>query len=100
MSIDASSTKYFSGRGGVVIVDDPIETVEEVARAYDVRWLVLDKSDSVPSVAPVIDGTVRPAWIGPVGLEFHDGISPAVGDDPAGGLYPVCFDPGDTRCAR
>ena len=47
MSIDASGTKYWTGRGGVVLVNDPIETVERVARAYDTRWLVLDGEDSV-----------------------------------------------------
>ena len=39
MSIDASGTKYWTGHGGVVLVNDPIETVEAVARAYDIRWL-------------------------------------------------------------
>ncbi|HET7028590.1 MAG TPA: glycosyltransferase family 39 protein [Candidatus Limnocylindrales bacterium] len=99
MSIDASGTKYWTGHGGVVLVDDPLPAIEQVARAYDIRWLVLDRADTVAAVAPVIDGTARPSWIGPVGLEFNDGISPAVGDDRAGGLYPVCFDRGDTRCA-
>ena len=31
MSIDASGTKYWSGRGGVVLVNDPLPTVEQVA---------------------------------------------------------------------
>ena len=47
MSIDASGTKYWTGRGGVVLVNDPIETIEQVARAYDIRWLVLDREDGV-----------------------------------------------------
>ena len=49
MSIDASGTKYWTGHGGVVLVNDPIETVEEVARAYDIRWLVLEQADTVPA---------------------------------------------------
>jgi hypothetical protein len=64
MSIDASGTRYWTGRGGVVLVNDPLETIEKVARAYDIRWLVLDRGDAVRSVAPILDGTVRPAWLG------------------------------------
>ena len=51
MSIDAASTKYWSGRGGVVLVNDPLETIRDVALAYDIRWLVLDKDDTVPAAA-------------------------------------------------
>ncbi len=65
MSIDASGTLYWSGHGGVVLVNDPLETIEEVARAYDIRWLVLNRADTVASVAPILDGGPRPAWIGP-----------------------------------
>ena len=64
MSIDASGTKYWTGRGGVVLVNDPIETVERVARAYDTRWLVLDGEDSVQSAAPILDDVARPPWLG------------------------------------
>ncbi len=64
MSIDASGTKYWTGRGGVVLVNDPLETIEAVARAYDIDWLVLDADDSVASVAPILDGSVHPTWLG------------------------------------
>jgi hypothetical protein len=64
MSIDAAGTKYWTGHGGVVLVNDPPATVEEVARAYDIRWLVLDREDSVESLAPVLDGRDQPAWLG------------------------------------
>ena len=64
MSIDAASTKYWSGRGGVVLVNDPLDAIRDVARAYDIRWLVLDKDDTVPAAAPIIAGD-RPAWVGP-----------------------------------
>jgi hypothetical protein len=64
MSIDASGTKYWTGRGGVVLVNDPIETVERVARAYDIRWLVLDGQDSVKAAGPILDDISRPAWLG------------------------------------
>jgi hypothetical protein len=64
MSIDAAGTRYWSGRGGVVLVNDPLDTIEDVARAYDIRWLVLDRGDSVTAMAPLLDGGSRPAWLG------------------------------------
>jgi len=64
MSIDAAGTKYWTGHGGVVLVNDPLDTIETVVRAYDIRWLVLDRSDSVESVAPILDGAEPPAWLG------------------------------------
>jgi hypothetical protein len=63
MSIDAASTKYWSGHGGVVLVNDPIDTIRDVARAYQIRWLVLDKRESVPAAGPILAGD-RPAWVG------------------------------------
>jgi 4-amino-4-deoxy-L-arabinose transferase-like glycosyltransferase len=87
LSIDAAGTKYWTGRGGVVIVDDPIDTVEQVARAYDIRWLVLHADDKVPlSQQVMVDGT-RPPWVGePV---YRKGDL---------GIFPVCTDDWDTRC--
>ncbi len=64
MSLDASSTKYWTGHGGVVLVNDPLDTIHDVARAYDIRWLVLDADDTVPAARPIIAGD-RPSWIGP-----------------------------------
>ena len=52
MSIDASGTRYWTGHGGVVLVNDPLDTIHDVATAYDIRWLVLDRGDAVPAVAP------------------------------------------------
>ncbi len=94
MSIDAGGTKYHSGHGGVVTVNDPIETIEEVARAYDIRWLSLDRRDAVPAMAPVLDRDERPDWMGPaVWTQTEtDGRTLA-------GLYPVCLEPGDARCS-
>ena len=69
MSIDASSTKYWSGHGGVVLVNDPLEIIHDVARAYDIRWLVLDRRESVSSVTPILDGTAHPTWLGSPILE-------------------------------
>ena len=56
MSIDASGTKYWTGPGGVVLVNDPLDQIEAVARAYDIDWLVLDRDEAVASVEPILDG--------------------------------------------
>jgi hypothetical protein len=64
MSIDAAGTRYWTAHGGVVLVNDPLATIHEVARAYDIRWLVLDRGDAVTAVAPILDGTEHPAWLG------------------------------------
>ena len=65
MSIDAAGTRYWTGHGGVVLVNDPIETIHDVARAYDIRWLVLDRGEAVAAVAPILDGAPLPTWLGP-----------------------------------
>ncbi len=86
MSIDAAGYRYYTGRGGVVLPSDPIETIEAVARAYQIRWLVLERDDTVPAMAPILNGDGRPAWIG-------SSVTSVVN------LYPVCLDPADDRCA-
>ncbi len=100
MSIDAASTKYWSGRGGVVLVNDPVDTVHEVAQAYGIRWLVLDGSESVPIARPILQGD-RPAWVGAPVAEFQVDASgqlvPAT-TDPDLAVYPVCTNPADPRC--
>ena len=88
MSIDASGYRYWSGRGGVVLVNDPLETVQEVAEAYDIRWLILERDDTVPAAESILVGHQRPGWVGPPVLETEDV-----------GVYPVCTDAGDPRCA-
>jgi hypothetical protein len=35
-----------------------------VARAYDIKWVVVDRDDSVAAMAPLLDGGPRPAWLG------------------------------------
>jgi len=104
MSIDASGTLYWTGHGGVVLVNDPLETIEEVARAYDIRWLVLNRADTVPAVAPILDGGTRPPWVGPPVASRPARQLPDAALLPPGalgvGLYPVCLDDADTRCAE
>jgi hypothetical protein len=84
-------------------VNDPLPTIEQVARAYQVRWLILERSDAVPAVAPILDGAPRPAWIGPPVASKPAVPSPGGVELPPGAVdvavYPVCVTPGDTRCA-
>jgi len=103
MSIDAAGYKYFTGRGGVVLVNDPLETIRSVAVAYDIRWLVLERGDSVPAMEPVLSGRARPVWIGarvfalpaPAGSE---GSERSERSAPAVAIFPVCTAAGDARC--
>jgi hypothetical protein len=100
MSIDAASTKYWSGHGGVVLVNDPVDTVHQVADAYDIRWLVLDRDESTPVAGPILAGE-RPSWVGPPIAQFQVDASGALVPttaDPVLAVYPVCTTPGDTRC--
>ena len=89
MSIDASGMRYHAGRGGTVLPNDPLPTIEQVARAYDIRWLAIERDDGVASVAPVLLEDRRPPWIGPATWR----------DDDLAALFPVCTRPDDTRCS-
>ena len=88
MSIDASGTRYWTGRGGVVLVNDPLTTVEKVAGAYGIRWLVLERAESVPAAAEILAGGSLPGWLGPPILNL-----------PEVKVYPVCTTAGDPRCS-
>lgn len=96
MTIDAGGFKYWTGRGGVVSPDDPIERIEAVARGYGIRWLVLERRAIVDALRPVLRDDIRPAWIGPaawtLASKAEDGI-------PSLALYPVCTTAVDERCA-
>jgi hypothetical protein len=78
MSIDAAGTKYWTGHGGVVLVNDPPATIQHVVDAYDIRWLVLDRDESVKPMAPVLDGIARPTWLGDPILAFGRPLALAV----------------------
>jgi hypothetical protein len=90
MSIDASGMKYWTGHPGVVMVNDPLDTIGAVATAYGIRWLVIERSDAVPAVAPILLDDERPAWVGPAAWRDDDAIA----------LFPVCTEPADDRCPR
>jgi hypothetical protein len=94
MSIDASGYRYYTGRGGVVLVNDPLPTVEQVAEAYGIRWLVLERDDAVTAVAPILAGD-RPEWVGPPILTL-----PGPAGTTAVAVYPVCTTQGDDRCTE
>ena len=76
--------------------NDPIETIEAVARAYRAGWLVLERDATVPALEPVLRGDQRPAWIGRPAFR----VPAADGGAPRLALYPVCVDEGDQRCAE
>ena len=88
MSIDASGYRYWTGHPGVVLVNDPLDTVLEVAQAYDTHWLVLERADTVPAASQILIDGNRPVWVGPPILERPD-VS----------VYPLCTKPDDTRCS-
>jgi hypothetical protein len=94
MSIDAAGLEYASGHGGVVSPNDPLDTVHDVAVAYRIEWLILERDSLATNLAPVLSGQIRPAWIGPPILT----IPAADGGTPRAALYPVCLSPADTRC--
>jgi 4-amino-4-deoxy-L-arabinose transferase-like glycosyltransferase len=85
MSADPGAYHYLTGHGGIVTPNDDLGTIEDVARRYDVRWLVLEQSDIVPALSPVLSGEASPTWLRRVAT--------------APGVFAVCFDPADARCA-
>ena len=93
MSLDTGAIKYWTGHPGVVAPNDPIATIESVARAYDVRWLYVERSNAVPALGPILDGSGRPGWVG-APVWSVTGTTATVD----AGLYPVCFTTGDPRC--
>ena len=95
LSLDASGFKYWTGRPGVVTPDDPIDTIEAVARAYGARWLVLEKDAAARALEPLFGGELKVPWIGPPAFSVPD----RAGGAPKLVLYPVCTIDGDTRCA-
>jgi 4-amino-4-deoxy-L-arabinose transferase-like glycosyltransferase len=104
MSLDTGGVKYWTGHPGVVAPADPIDTIERVARAYDARWLLVERRDLVAALVPILDGTGRPAWVGrPIWSQAKGpvpdaaDVGPLVGPDAA--LFPICLSPTDARCA-
>ncbi|MGC8634292.1 MAG: hypothetical protein ACP5VP_06455 [Candidatus Limnocylindrales bacterium] len=86
MSIDSATFEYLTGHGGIVIPNDPLPVIEQAARAYGVRWLILERNGAVPALAPLLSGAAPPDWLGPPAFVLS-GASPAEAV-----IYPVCFD--------
>ncbi len=99
MSLDTGGIRYWTGHPGVVAPDDPIATIERVARAYGVRWLLVDRRDLVEALYPIIRDDTRPGWVGPA-VWRHSPPATAGSAQTAvdAALYPVCVDAGDPRC--
>ncbi len=93
MSLDTGGIKYWTGHPGVVAPNDPIDTIESAARAYNARWLYVERSDAVAALGPILDGTQRPGWVGP---PVWSVTGPGATTD--AGLYPICLSPADPRC--
>ncbi|HLY12724.1 MAG TPA: glycosyltransferase family 39 protein [Candidatus Limnocylindrales bacterium] len=93
MSLDTGAIKYWTGHPGVVAPNDPIDTIQAVAQAYNVRWLYIERSDAVAALGPIIDGSGRPGWVGPP-VWSVTGAAATID----AGLYPVCFSTADPRC--
>jgi 4-amino-4-deoxy-L-arabinose transferase-like glycosyltransferase len=102
MTADPAGFEYFTGHGGVVTPSDSLAVVNDVATAYGIRWLVLERADITEQLAPVIESKVRPAWIGePIFSMPYEGPrtgDPTIDDTPALVIYPVCIASADTRC--
>ena len=94
LSVDAAGIHYWTGRPGVVTTNDPLQTVEDVARAYGIRWMVLERGSVATSTKAILQDDERPAWVGPPVFTVPD----ADGGAPRIALYPVCLDAGDVRC--
>jgi hypothetical protein len=93
-SIDSAGYSYFTGRPGVVTPNDPMATIEAVARAYEMRWLILERSNIVRELAPLLLGARGPEWIG--GAVFE--IPSSDGGPAVLALYPICLEASDRRC--
>ncbi|MEP7379056.1 MAG: hypothetical protein ABI725_05775 [Chloroflexota bacterium] len=105
MSINPGAYYYLTGHPGLVTPSDDLATIESVARLYDVRWLVLESTDIVPALAPVLQGSVQPTWLSaPVAIVSGDSrrpvasVAPGLAIAPAGAVYAVCVTADDTRC--
>jgi hypothetical protein len=112
MSPDAGAYRYLAGRAGIVTPDDPLPVVESALRAYGIRWLILERDHIVPSLAPLLAGDDRPAWLSEPVLVVAATTSttsstPGSGDPaaaaalaalPRAALFAVCLEPADERC--
>jgi len=106
MSADPGAYHYLTGHPGIVTPNDDLTTIETVARLYDVRWLILERADIVPALAPVLAGDVAPMWLSaPVSVvgapaAATASTTPTFPPGWDGAVYAVCFAADDERCSR
>ena len=94
MSADPGAYRYFTGLGGVVTPADPLDVIEQTARMYDIRWLVLERAHIVAAFGPVYVGSApTPSWIATVAN------GPVDAGLPTWRLYAVCLSTDDPRPA-
>jgi hypothetical protein len=93
MSADPVGMEYWTGHPGVVATNDDLATNEAIAKAYGIRWLVLESDDLATPFARILIQQVGVPWLGP---EVRLPPAPGRGDV---AVYPVCTTPDDTRCA-
>ena len=100
MSADPGAYWYRWGITGVPTPNDPLPVVRQAAALYDVRWLILEKDQLVPSLEPVLAGKVRPSWLSrPLAVVPEgQGATGSAAPLPKAALFAVCLSPGDTRC--
>jgi hypothetical protein len=96
MTIDAAGFEYVTGFGGVVTTNDPLDTELQIATAYRISWLVLERDEIATSMAPILQGRERPSWIGAAVFSIPGVAAEPI---PRAAIYPVCLSPSDTRCA-
>ena len=102
MSADPAGWWYATGRWGVVTPADDLPTVEAAAQAYDIRWLILERSQITTQLQPVLDGQEHPPWLSPplVTVTAATPEASAAAGEPVAALYAVCLTAEDTRCAH
>ena len=102
LSADPAGIEYFLGRGGVVMPNDSLDVIGQVAADYDIRWLILERAHIVEPLIPVIESKTRPSWLGPpiYSIPYTGPKSGNAASDnaPAMIVYPVCTRASDTRC--
>lgn len=70
---DPAQLYYFTGRGGVVLPNAAPDTILDIARRYDVGYLLLGGRSGTPSpLWPLYDAP--PPWLTPVALDV-DGVT-------------------------
>ncbi len=107
MSSDAGAYQYHGDWAGIVTPDDPLPTIVEALRLYDVRWLALEGAHTVEALEPIMRGEVRPDWLSepivltppPPRTERQIADDPEAEPLPRAALFAVCLSVADTRCS-